>query len=186
MIPQLVEEIAAPYGARGEVDYQRGVPPAVNDPEATEAFRAAATALLGPGAVQETPQSMGAEDFAWFLDRVPGVMARLGVRRPGTLDAPDLHCGDFDVDEAAIGCGAGVLVAAAMERARRPEAAGATSTDRPPRRRLVEELGTPSCFRVGARGDYEEGAAGVLDVFVQRVVGAQFLLEGDEIVEGFS
>ncbi len=126
LIPQLVEEIAAPYGARVEVDYQRGVPPAVNDPEATEAFRAAATALLGPGAVQETPQSMGAEDFAWFLDRVPGVMARLGVRRPGTLDAPDLHCGDFDVDEAAIGCGAGVLVAAAMSALGDPRLRGAT------------------------------------------------------------
>ena len=32
-------------------------------------------------------------------------MARLGVRRPGMLDAPDLHRGDFDVDETAIGRG---------------------------------------------------------------------------------
>ena len=50
-------------------------------------------------------------------------MARLGVRRPGTLDAPDLHCGDFDVDEAAIGCGARVLVVAAMSAPTRPTAA---------------------------------------------------------------
>ena len=38
----------------------------------------AAAALLGPAAVHETPQSMGAEDFAWFLDRVPGVLAPPG------------------------------------------------------------------------------------------------------------
>jgi amidohydrolase len=120
LIPRLIEEIAVPYQARVEIDYRRGVPPAVNDPEATEAFRAAATDLLGPPGVYETPQSMGAEDFAWYLDRVPGVMARLGVRRPGTLDAPDLHCGDFDVDEAAIGCGARVLLVAAMSALRDP------------------------------------------------------------------
>jgi amidohydrolase len=126
LIPGLIEEIVAPYRAHVEIDYRRGVPPAVNDAEATEAFRAAAAALLGPVAVHETPQSMGAEDFAWFLDRVPGVMARLGVRRPGALDAPDLHCGDFDVDERAIGCGVRVLVAAAMSALRDPRLRAAT------------------------------------------------------------
>jgi metal-dependent amidase/aminoacylase/carboxypeptidase family protein len=69
---------------------------------------------------------MGADDFAWFLDRVPGVMARLGVRRPGTLDAPDLHCGDFDVDEAAIECGTRVLVLAAMSALGDPRLRSAT------------------------------------------------------------
>jgi len=113
-------EIAAPYGAGVEIDYVRGVPPAVNDPDATEAFRSAATALLGAAAVQEAPQSMGAEDFAWFLDRVPGVLARLGVRRPGTLRAPDLHRGDFDVDETAIACGIRLLLAATMTSLREP------------------------------------------------------------------
>jgi amidohydrolase len=118
MVPQLIREVAAPYLARVEIDYVRGVPPAVNDPEATKAFRSAATSLLGPGGVQESPQSMGAEDFAWFLARVPGVLARLGVRRPGTVEAPDLHRGDFDVDETAIGCGARVLLAVTMNALR--------------------------------------------------------------------
>ena len=57
LIPRLIEEIAAPYRAQVDIDYRRGVPPAVNDPGATEAFRAAAAALLGPVAVHETPQS---------------------------------------------------------------------------------------------------------------------------------
>jgi amidohydrolase len=61
---------------------------------------------------------MGAEDFAWFLDRVPGVLARLGVRRPGTLVAPDLHRGDFDVDETAIACGTRLLLATTMKSLR--------------------------------------------------------------------
>jgi amidohydrolase len=114
LVPQLIREVAAPYGAGVEIDYVRGVPPAVNDPDATEAFRSAAVALLGGAAVHEAPQSMGAEDFAWFLDRAPGVLARLGVRPPGTLRAPDLHRGDFDVDETAIGVGTRLLLAATM------------------------------------------------------------------------
>jgi amidohydrolase len=114
LVPHLIREVAAPYGASVEIDYVRGVPPAVNDPDATEAFRSAAVALLGAAAVHEAPQSMGAEDFAWFLDRVPGVLARLGVRRPGILVAPDLHRGDFDVDETAIACGTRLLLAATM------------------------------------------------------------------------
>jgi len=123
LVPLLIQEVAAPYLARVEIDYVRGVPPAVNDPEATDGFRLAAAALLGPAAVQEAPQSMGAEDFAWFLDRVPGVLGRLGVRQPGTLEAPDLHRGDFDVDETAIACGARVLLAAAMSALRDPAVA---------------------------------------------------------------
>ncbi len=91
----------------------RGVPPAWNDPKATDAFRSAAADALGPDAVIEALQSAGAEDFAWLLERVPGVLFRLGVRPPGTDDAPDLHRGDFDVDESAIGCGIRVLAAAA-------------------------------------------------------------------------
>lgn len=126
LITRLIAEIAAPYQAQVEVDYRRGVPPVVNDPDATGAFRSAIAALLGPAAVLETPQSMGAEDFAWFVDRVPGVMARLGVRHPGTLDAPDLHRGDFDVDEAAIGCGVRVLVAATLDALGDPRLGAAT------------------------------------------------------------
>jgi len=124
LVPDLIREIAAPYRAEVEIDYVRGVPPAVNDAESTGVFRSAAAAVLSPAAVQEAPQSMGAEDFAWFLERVPGVLGRLGVRRPGTLEAPDLHRGDFDVDETAIDCGIRVLLAAALSALRDPALSG--------------------------------------------------------------
>jgi amidohydrolase len=114
LIPEMIREIAAPYQARVDVEYVPGVPPAVNDALAAAGFAVAAAQMLGPAAVREVAQSMGAEDFAWILERVPGVLARLGVRRPGASDAPDLHRGDFDVDEAAIGVGMRVLVAAAL------------------------------------------------------------------------
>jgi amidohydrolase len=115
LVTEIIRDIAAPYNARVEIDYVQGVPPAVNNPGATAAFRQAAAAVLGGGAIVETEQSMGAEDFAWMLDRTPGVLARLGVRRPGTAESLDLHRGDFDVDESAIGYGIRVLMAAALD-----------------------------------------------------------------------
>ncbi len=125
LVCQLIRDIAGPYGVTVETDYVPGVPPAVNDPTSMAIFTAAAERALGEGKLQEAPRSMGAEDFAWFLERVPGVLGRLGVRRPGATRAPDLHTGDFDVDEAAIACGVRVLTHAALH-----SAAGPSSTAR--------------------------------------------------------
>jgi len=113
LVPELVRQIAAPYDAEVEVRYEVGVPPAVNDTISTDLFRQAGEAVLGIGHVDETPRSMGGEDFAWMLEQVPGSLARLGVRRPGEAPVMDLHRGEFDVDERAIAGGAMVLAATA-------------------------------------------------------------------------
>jgi amidohydrolase len=107
LIEQLVHDVVAPTGAVAEVEYTRGVPPVVNEPEAVAAFAAGATAAFGAGAVVDTPQSMGGEDFSWYLEQVPGAMARLGVGRAG--EERDLHQGNFDVDERAIENGVRLL-----------------------------------------------------------------------------
>ncbi len=113
LVRRLVDGLVAPYGAVAEVRYERGVPPVVNDPSATSLLTAAVSTALGPGAVVPTVQSMGGEDFAWYLDETAGAMARLGVRPPGQLKPVDLHQGMFDVDEAAIGVAVRVLVSTA-------------------------------------------------------------------------
>ena len=76
--------------------------------------------MLGPDAVTETPQSLGGEDFAWYLHLVPGAMARLGTRTPGALTAGDLHQPTFDIDERAIGVGVRVLAAVVCPGGRPP------------------------------------------------------------------
>jgi metal-dependent amidase/aminoacylase/carboxypeptidase family protein len=61
-----------------------------------------------------TEQSLGGEDFAWYLRGVPGALARLGTS-PSEVppdERLDLHQGRFDADERAISVGARVLVAA--------------------------------------------------------------------------
>ncbi|MFN2537035.1 MAG: amidohydrolase [Mycobacteriales bacterium] len=114
LVERVVQGLVSPYGARAVVSYRRGVPPVVNDPSATTLLGAAVTQALGAHALVPTHQSLGGEDFAWYLDHVPGAMARLGVRPPGSEVPMDLHQPTFDVDEDALQVGVDVLVAAAL------------------------------------------------------------------------
>ncbi|MXM67196.1 amidohydrolase [Streptomyces sp. HUCO-GS316] len=109
-----IDEIANLHRAKSEINYVRGVPPVVNDPVVTELLREAMAVRCGPDAVEGTEQSLGGEDFSWYLQHVPGAMARLGVRPPGERTVRDLHQGDFDVDESAITVGVELFTAAAL------------------------------------------------------------------------
>ncbi|MEV5265270.1 M20 family metallopeptidase [Streptomyces werraensis] len=109
-----IDEVANLHRAKSEINYVRGVPPVVNEAGATELLRDAMIARRGTEAVEGTEQSLGGEDFSWYLERVPGAMARLGVRPPGERVVRDLHQGDFDVDEHAITVGVELFTAAAL------------------------------------------------------------------------
>ncbi len=114
LVHAAVDEVAALHHAKSEISYLRGVPPVVNDAEVTSLLRRAMTARRGRYAVEDTEQSLGGEDFSWYLEHVPGAMARLGVRPVGDSTRRDLHCGDFDVDESAIEVGVELFTAAAL------------------------------------------------------------------------
>ena len=118
LLKALIESVASAYGVIAELDYQRNVPPTVNEPTSTAMFAAAAKQVLGPDAVVTTPQSMGGEDFAWYLESIPGSLARLGTRRPGSSEDFDIHQATFDVDERAIMVGVRVMAAAALTAVR--------------------------------------------------------------------
>jgi amidohydrolase len=111
LIEDLVQSVSMPYGVTAKVEYLSAVPPTVNEPASTAMIARAAAAVLGPASVTETPQSLGGEDFAWYLHKVPGAMARLGTRTPGTAGLYDLHQPTFDIDERAIGAGVRLLAA---------------------------------------------------------------------------
>lgn len=100
IIDRQIEAIAAPFGAGIEVSHLRGAPPVDNDAAVIEIIKSAASTVLGPEGVQPTPQSMGSEDFAWFLDHVPGALIRLGAGR--NQHPVDLHSPTFEIDETAI------------------------------------------------------------------------------------
>ena len=114
LLKALIESVASAYGVVADLSYQRNVPPTVNEAASTAMFEAAAERVLGPDAVTPAPQSLGGEDFAWYLESVPGALARLGTRRPGSDDDFDIHQPKFDVDERAIGVGVRLMAGTAL------------------------------------------------------------------------
>lgn len=107
MVREIVHGLLAPTGLSYELDYRRGVPPVVND-EVSARMVEDAVRAIDPDALADTPQSGGGEDFSWYLEQVPGAMARLGVWR-GTGPKLDIHQPDFDLDERALAVGVRVM-----------------------------------------------------------------------------
>src|SRR5258708_18023372 len=68
----------------------------------------------GPEANNPGPQRLGGEDFAWYLESIPGSLFRLGTREPGSVEEFDIHQPMFDVDERCIAVGVKVMAATAL------------------------------------------------------------------------
>ena len=84
------------------------MPPVVNEHVSTVLLGRAVERVLTEVGHVPTQQSLGGEDFGWYLDRMPGAMGRLGTRTPGGATY-DLHQGDLRIDERATAIGARVL-----------------------------------------------------------------------------
>jgi amidohydrolase len=108
LIRETVAALLAPLGIEHSLQYRRGVPPVVNEEVSTRILTHAIEAI-GPDVLADTRQSGGGEDFSWYLEEVPGAMARLGVWS-GRGPQQDLHQPTFDVDERALAIGVRVLV----------------------------------------------------------------------------
>jgi amidohydrolase len=113
LVTGLIRDVVAATGAEADINYVRGVPPVVNDRMATAVIAGAAGAALGPDRVTEAEISMGGEDFAFYLEQVPGAMIRLGTGIAGA-EPMDIHQAGFDVDERAIAYGVRVMVHTAL------------------------------------------------------------------------
>ncbi len=103
LLRQLIGEVLAPVGVTHRIDYFRGVPPVLNDDYCT-ALIADTVRKVDENAVIQAPQSSGGEDFGWYLENVPGAMARLGCW-DGKGDKLDLHRDNLVIDERCIGVG---------------------------------------------------------------------------------
>jgi amidohydrolase len=114
-IEQIVANVCATYGAKHEVNYRRGVPSVMNDHDLMGMIEAGVVETMGREAVQVLYEpSLGAEDFAVYLDYVPGAMFRLGVGYEGQTNFP-LHHPQFDADERSILVGVTTMAAAVMK-----------------------------------------------------------------------
>jgi amidohydrolase len=114
-MPERIEDLArgVAKGMRGDVDldYTFSYPVAVNDEDAAARALSVADDLFGGDSVLELPNpSMGGEDFAYFLEKVPGAFIWLGVGE----DASGLHTPRFAFDEDILPRGAALLAALAL------------------------------------------------------------------------
>ncbi|MFA7513134.1 MULTISPECIES: M20 family metallopeptidase [Mycolicibacterium] len=108
IVQEAISSLLSPLDIEHVVQYRRGVPPVVNEEIATRIMTHAIEAI-GPDVLADTRQSGGGEDFSWYLEEVPGAMARLGVWS-GRGPQLDLHQPTFDLDERALGVGVRLMV----------------------------------------------------------------------------
>ena len=110
---RIAESSAAVYRLRAEVSIELGPPPLVNPPEPAGWARRAAAAVLGDAAIVPLGfLNMAGEDFASYLERIPGCFLRVGAREPGGDPIP-AHSSRFYPAEESIFVGAAVLAEAA-------------------------------------------------------------------------
>jgi amidohydrolase len=114
LIQEVASGIARAHGAEAAVEVLPGEPVLSNDDTLTDLLRGTVRDVLGPGALHEVPRpELIAEDFAFYLERVPGAMFRLGVGNPARGIVHPLHHPGFALDERALPIGARVLLGAA-------------------------------------------------------------------------
>lgn len=113
-IGELVRGIATSMGAQAEFEYQRGYPATVNDPAMTRLAWQAAAETVGEDNVVESPQMMGAEDFSYFLESVPGCYWFVGSRNEDKGFVWGHHHPRFDLDEGALAIGIESMVRTAL------------------------------------------------------------------------
>ncbi len=98
-IGEIVENTSRAFGAKGLLKYRRGYPAVINDESMSDLVLRVAAKVLGPDKLVRTDPVMGGEDFAFYLEQVPGALIFFGMG-DGTR-YPHHHPG-FDIDEKAL------------------------------------------------------------------------------------
>jgi amidohydrolase len=111
-IRRTIEGVCAASGCTGEMAYDAGYIPLINHQSAVDFARDVVTSYLGPKSwFAEHPATMAAEDFAYYLEHVPGALLRLGLG----AEWPPLHTAGFDFNDQALETGITALAGLALQ-----------------------------------------------------------------------
>lgn len=105
----IVRSISEGMGAGCEINIIPGYPALINNPDATAGIMGHAADYLGKENIHSLDIRMTAEDFAFYSEKCPAVLYRLGVKNEQIMSPAELHTPVFDVDEEAIRTGMGAL-----------------------------------------------------------------------------
>lgn len=101
-LAQIVNETAAMFGAQAVIDYREGYPSVVNDVNEAMRFTHTAPEVFGAEQVHEAPKIMAAEDFAYYLQKLPGCYMFVGAGNDERGIVYPHHHPKFDIDEEAM------------------------------------------------------------------------------------
>ncbi len=108
---QTAEGVAAALGGRAETTVDAGYPPVINHEPMIDLVRRNAAQLVGKERVSiKSKPNMGVEDFAYYLQQVPGAFFSLGVRNEAAGIVHPVHHERFDVDEDCLPLGVAIQV----------------------------------------------------------------------------
>ena len=107
-IHRICKNIAGAFGTEAEVEIRKGYPMLNNNPAVTAKAMELSRVYLGKDKVKRLDIRMTAEDFAYFAEKYPSVLYRLGTSEPGNPSAA-LHNSRFNVDETSIETGMGLM-----------------------------------------------------------------------------
>ena len=110
MIERVIKNTCAAYRADYEYDYYVNIPATVNDERCSALAENSVRKLLGEEGLVKYTKTPGGEDFAFFLERTPGVYAFVGCRNEEKDCVYSLHHDHFDLDEEGMFCGAAFYV----------------------------------------------------------------------------
>jgi len=117
-IERLAKGIAAANGAEAVITFEEGYPPTVNHDGATRFLEAIAHEILPSGSAERLSHpTMGGEDFAYYLERVPGSFFFIGVDDGRAGGYPSLHHPAYDFNDAALPNAMKMFVHAALSYA---------------------------------------------------------------------
>ena len=101
---EILKGITLAYGGSFELNYERGTPATINNPELCKQMIPTLERVVGKDNLKMMDPVMGGEDFALFANEVPGIYYRLGVVKPGTTSGW-IHTPTFRADDSSLEVG---------------------------------------------------------------------------------
>lgn len=102
-------ELCATMGAEASIHIDIGYPTVLNNEILTKSSWALAEDFMGKANVEQTEMRMGAEDFGYYAQQIPGCFFRLGVQNEAKGINSGVHTPTFDIDDNAIEIGMGTM-----------------------------------------------------------------------------
>ena len=115
MIKRIVDNTASSFNAKAEIDYIIGSPSCSNDPALAQIAKSGITKLYGEDVVANFEKTMGGEDFAYFIQKVPGIIAFLGGGNKEKNTTYPHHHEKFNIDEDALPIGTSLYAQFALD-----------------------------------------------------------------------